>query len=53
MSERLIESVNAVTELLRSNTNLRNDIEKMNQISEKKDIEIFNVRNVLKFIAQH
>jgi hypothetical protein len=43
ISERLVESVNAVTDLLKSNTLLRGDIEKLSVTIENKDAEIFNV----------
>ena len=40
-SERLIHSVNAVTELLKANTELRDNIEKLTRSHEDKDSDIF------------
>lgn len=40
-AERLIHSVNAVTELLKANTELRDSIEKVTRANEEKDAEIF------------
>jgi hypothetical protein len=40
-SERLIHSVNAVTELLKANTELRDNIEKLTRSHEEKDSDIF------------
>ena len=41
-AERLIHSVNAVTDLLKANTKLRDNIEKVQRELEEKDAEIFN-----------
>jgi len=40
-AERLIHSVNAVTDLLKANTELRESIEKLNRAQEDKDAENF------------
>jgi hypothetical protein len=45
LGERLIESVNTVTNLLRSNTALRENIERLNITIEKRDATVFVVRN--------
>lgn len=42
-SERLIHSVNAVTELLKANTELRDKIEKMRRAKEDVDGEVFSL----------
>lgn len=42
----MIESVNTVTDLLKSNTALRDNIEALNQTIEGKEIEIFNVSEI-------
>lgn len=46
-SERLIHSVNAVTDLLKANTELRDTIEKMRRQKEDSDAEVFtlNIEN--------
>ena len=46
-SERLIHSVNAVTDLLKANTELRETIEKMRRQKEDSDAEVFtlNIEN--------
>ncbi len=46
-SERLIHSVNAVTDLLKANTELRDTIEKMRTQKENLDAEVFalNIEN--------
>ena len=46
-SERLIHSVNAVTDLLKANTELRDTIEKMRRQKEDSDSEVFtlNIEN--------
>ena len=46
-SERLIHSVNAVTDLLKANTELRDTIEKMRRQKEDADAEVFtlNIEN--------
>ena len=43
-AERLIHSVNAVTELLKANTELRDHLEKSYRASEEKDSEIFQMQ---------
>lgn len=40
-AERLIHSVNAVTDLLKANTNLRTNIETVQRDLEEKDAEAF------------
>lgn len=47
----MIESVNTVTDLLKSNTQLRDKIEKLNQDIEDKDADIFNVSDKPKFYS--
>lgn len=42
-AERLIHSVNAVTDLLKANTNLRENIEKIQRDLEEKDAESFQL----------
>ena len=46
-AERLIHSVNAVTDLLKANTNLRENIEKIQRDLEEKDADGFqlNIEN--------
>ncbi len=46
-AERLIHSVNAVTDLLKANTELRDTIEKMRRQKEDSDSEVFtlNIEN--------
>jgi regulator of replication initiation timing len=46
-AERLIHSVNAVTDLLKANTELRDTIEKMRRTKEDSDAEVFtlNIEN--------
>jgi|LauGreDrversion4_2_1035121.scaffolds.fasta_scaffold161150_1 hypothetical protein len=46
-ADRLIHSVNAVTELLKANTELRDTIEKMRRAKEDSDSEVFtlNIEN--------
>ena len=43
-TERLIHSVNAVTELLKANTELRDMVEKLNRKIEEKDSENFQLQ---------
>lgn len=40
-SERLVESINMVRELLKSNKELREKLEQSNQRNDQKDLEIF------------
>ena len=40
-SERLVESINMVRELLKSNKELREKLEFSNQRNDEKDVEIF------------
>lgn len=40
-SERLVESINMVRELLKSNKELREKLELSNQRNDEKDVEIF------------
>lgn len=42
--DRLIHSVNAVTELLKANTELRDNLEKVTRGTEEKDGEIFQLQ---------
>jgi regulator of replication initiation timing len=42
-AERLIHSVNAVTDLLKANTNLRENIERVQRDLEEKDAEGFQL----------
>lgn len=42
-AERLIHSVNAVTDLLKANTNLRTNIETVQRDLEEKDAEAFQL----------
>lgn len=42
-AEWLIHSVNAVTELLKANTELRDNMEKQNRSVEQKDAELFQL----------
>ena len=43
-AERLIHSVNAVTDLLRANTELREQIEKMKVKGEEQEGEVFQLQ---------
>lgn len=43
-AERLIHSVNAVTELLKANTELRDTIEKLKALKEEQDGEVFGLQ---------
>jgi hypothetical protein len=40
-SERLVESINMVRELLKSNKELREQLETSNQLNDEKDREIY------------
>jgi hypothetical protein len=42
-SERLVESINMVRELLKSNKELREKLEQSNQRNDEKDLEIFEI----------
>ena len=43
-SDRLVESINTVRELLKSNKELREQLEGQKESIEKKDVEIFNLQ---------